>query len=60
MDEDGFRRLAARSLRLATIAKNPDDAVRLRMMAADYLEMAERRPAQQQPPIDSDKNDDPS
>jgi hypothetical protein len=40
MDLSMFRRLAARAMRLADAIGDPDEAARLRMMAADYLDKA--------------------
>ena len=54
-----LRRLATRCLRLAGLAKDEEEAMRMRLAAADYLEKADQQPAaQQQQQIQPDKKED--
>jgi hypothetical protein len=44
MDINAIRKLALRALRLADVTGDPQEAAKLRLQAADYLEKAEQQP----------------
>ena len=58
MDIKTLRRLALRSLRIADLITDPQEATELRRAAADYFEQAERA-TQQQQQIQPNKKDEP-